>query len=745
MGKYFFRFSVFLLVINMLGVVNAFAQQDNLAQYQQKYTLPIRAKKSTIKIDGILDEAAWQNLPKANNFWLKFPKDDGPAENKTEVKTCYDDKFIYFGAKLYDKKPYIGQSLKRDSRIRDNDGLSIVIDPINKKTNGFYFSVTAYNVQADDVLSGDDDLTYSWDNKWYSATKQYDTCYTIEIAIPLKSIRYNTTNTTWGINFIRSDKKANMFYSWTRIPVNFRGFDMGYTGAFLWDKAPASNGKNAVLIPYINQSVNQYTSPEKPSTAKFATGIDAKLAVTNTLNLDLTLNPDFSQVDVDRQVTNLSRFSIFFPERRNFFLENSDLFSSFGIDPIRPFYSRTIGVDDKGNSVPIIGGARLSGNIAPKTRIGILSMQTQKTATYAAQNYSAITAQQQLLKRSSIKTYLLSRESMNNVKGLPTKALDQYGRNVGTELNYTNATGKYSAWFGLHHSIKPTIASQNNYVNYGANYSVRNYNGLLNIDHVGVNYYTDMGFVERIGSYFGNTDSLVRNGFKSVYNQNDINIFPKKGAVVNQHKITLTNFYVLNTNNTFNESNNRLGYSINFKRSSFINIYYNHSTVQLNVPLALPKNTPLPVAKYTYGQVGIRAETDSRKNFVLGGGIAKGTLYNGEYEQVTARVIYRKQPYFTLELNAEYNNIKFPAIYGSTQLFLIAPRIEINFTNNLFWTTFIQYNTQRNNINFNSRLQWRYKPVSDLFIVYTDNYFTEPLFKNKNRALVIKANYWLNL
>ncbi len=737
------KFAFILLVLSL--PVLTFAQYPDISDYPKIFELKIAKKKADIKVDGDINEAAWQGLNVADNFWLKFPRDDAHAKQKTEFKACYDDRFLYFAAKIFDVKPYVALSLKRDTRIRENDGISIVLDPFNKKTNGFYFSVSAFNVQADDVMSGNDgDLNFSYDNKWYGSTKQADSFYTIEMAIPFKTLRYDQNSKTWGINFIRSNRKLNEFNTWTRIPVNFRGTDLGWIGTLAFEDVPPPPGKNISLIPYINTGYTNDKITAANAKASFNAGLDAKVAVSSSLNLDLTLNPDFSQVDVDRQVTNLTRFSIFFPERRNFFLENSDLFSEFGIDPIRPFYSRRIGSTPNGLSAPIIGGARLSGNIAKQTRLGILNMQTAATNNYAAQNYTAATVQQRVLKRSSIRAYGLNRQAVYNNSNKSSNPLDHYGRNFGLENSYRSANGIYEAWLGYHNSAKQGISTLNNYLNFGAGFNKRSVGSFLNFDNVGKNYYTDMGFVERIGSYYGNTDSLVRNGFKSVYNETYFTIFPKKGKV-NQHKFEFSQFYVLNPNNTFNEYNHRLQYDMSRKNSSNIRSELIYNNVSLLVPLGLTDGDALPVAKYKFAQLGVSFETDSRKSFVFGAGVKAGDFYNGTLFQIRSKLIYRVQPKFTFEINAEYNDVKLPAPYGNARLFLIAPRVEFNFSNNLFWTTFVQYNTQSNNMNFNSRVQWRYKPVSDLFLVYTDNYYTDPLFKNKNRAIVLKINYWLNM
>jgi hypothetical protein len=254
-----------------------------------------------------------------------------------------------------------------------------------------------------------------------------------------------------------------------------------------------------------------------------------------------------------------------------------------------------------------------------------------------------------------------------------------------------------------------------------------------------------MGFVERIASYYGNTDSLIRNGFNQAFNEITYRIFPKKSKKINQQVLKLTNYIVGNPDYSFNEYNMSLGYTLNFKNSSSVIAEQSFTNVQLLIPTSFTDGVPLAVGKYQYGQTKLGYESDSRKKFVYGVGITTGKFYNGSYRKIQGKVIFRKQPNFTLQIDAEYNQLDMPQPYTSQNLLLIAPRVEINFSNSIFWTTFIQYNTQRNNLNFNSRLQWRYKPASDLFLVYTDNYYTDPLFKNKNRAVVLKVNYWLNL
>ncbi len=739
-----------LIICSTLFVCHMYAQDADPSSYQEQYQLHISKSNEVMKVDGLLDEGVWKTADSTKYFWLKFPRDDVYADSSLSsvIKLTYDQDFLYVGAVLFEEAPFIGVSLKRDSRIRENDGLGVVLDPVNKKTNGFYFSVTAFNVQADDQLSASKggDLDFSWDNKWYSATKQYAHFFTIEMAIPFKTIRYDKNNTTWGINFIRSYRKGNEFHTWTRIPVNFPGVDLGYLGALKWDAPPPSAGSNIALIPYITgQAAQDKESGKNTIEGSPNAGFDSKIALNSNLNLDLTVNPDFSQIEVDRQVTNLSRFSIFFPERRTFFLENNDIFSAYGIPPVQPFYSRRIGLDDDGQKIPILLGARVTGNLAEKTRIGIMSMQTGEKGETASQNYSALSIHQQVLKRSTIKVYGISRQAFMNEEQLAKASpLDKYGRNAGTELNFTSEDGSWNAWGAIHKSFKSGIDSKNNFWNTGVGYEGRNFSSLIDYTDVGVNYYADMGFVNRVENYDQVRDTIIRVGFKHIFNELEYTFRPKSGPL-QTHGISITNYFAWNADNSFSERSNEFEYSFGFKNSSELGFSYSNQEQQILFPIGFTDEDPLPAGRYEFNQYGIGYESDSRKNiswYVEG---LVGGFYNGTYQQMSAGITLRKQPWLTIDFNAEYNRLKFPEPFGSTDLFLLAPRIEINFSTSIFWTTFIQYNTQNNNFNINSRLQWRYKPMSDLFLVYTDNYFADPFLKSQNRSLVFKLNYWLNM
>lgn len=375
MLKLFMRLPIILLFACCW--VNGFAQVRNGETFQKDYQIVISKTQTPVKIDGILDDEVWKKAQKVSSFWEKYPDDKKKAKHATEAQTAYDDKFLYVAYTAYDSGKVFIQSLKRDIGHDGNDCVALVLDPVNTRNNGFFFVVNAYNAQSEDQLtSAGDGVSFSWDQTWYSETKRYGDRWTVEMAIPFKSIRYPADKKTWGINFVRVDTKTNEYSTWTNVPVNFSTHDVGYTGALIWEDAPPKPGSNTVFVPFVTTEVTENRAGNEPVSAKPNAGFDAKIGLTSSLNLDLTVNPDFSQIEVDRQVTNLTRFNIFFPERRTFFLENADLFSGYGIDPIRPFYSRRIGLDKNGNKIPILFGARITGNIAKKTRIGFMNMQT---------------------------------------------------------------------------------------------------------------------------------------------------------------------------------------------------------------------------------------------------------------------------------------------------------------------------------------------------------------------------------
>lgn len=758
MNKQFYFFCYLLLICNTILSAN-----NGGNDRQQEYQLAISKTNEKIKLDGQLNEAVWQNAEVASNFWLSFPVDDEKAELSTEVKVTYDENFIYIAASLKDPNGTIIQTLKRDVDFWDGDNFVVVLDPVNQKSNGFMFGVNPYGVQMEGLLTGNTGsrgsrpgsgaMNSRWDNKWFSKTLNGPDGWTAEIAIPFKSLRYDETKTTWGINFIRTEASDNSFHTWSQVPVQFRSVDLNYTGALIWDKAPKKAKGNIAIIPYVSgASFKDYEEEGNPTDNSFSTGLDAKIAVTSSLNLDVTINPDFSQVEVDEQVTNLTRFSIRLPERRLFFLENTDIFEDFGNSPARPFFSRRIGLDDDGGTIPILYGLRLTGNATKKLRVGLMNVQTKATDEFAGQNYTAAAFHQQVFGRSIIKGFFTNRQAFQDSEFSST----DYGRNAGLEFNYLSTNNKWQSWAGYIHSFKEDIDTKNYYFKGGVRYRDRNWSGLINYYEVQDNYFLDLGFLARLNHFDAVRDTTIRIGFGSLFSDLNYTLYPKERGNIISHRFSVFNWWVTKADGGDPlERTNSISYRLSFRGRRSISARYSNSSIDLQFPFTFTGDEPLPAQRYVTNNVNVEYRSDTRKKFFYQAELNYGGFYSGTRTGVELEGNLRLQPWGNFGLKFAYNDLQFGGVFGEEQLFSLSPKIEISFSNNLFWTTFLQYNTQAENFNVNSRIQWRFAPLSDIFLVYTDNYLVETdelsdnfriqNFGPKNRAFVFKVNYWFNL
>ncbi len=731
-----------LIWSTVLAAQNAdFANQEN-------FQVHIFRTTASVVVDGILDEDVWKKSEKATGQWMWQPTDVGRPKRNIDMRCTYNDTYIFFSFTGYDSGRHLIKTLKRDAEIGQSDGIGLVLDPQNKHQNGYVFILNTANVQAEDVVSsaGTVDVDWSWDNAWLSAVKHYTDKWTMEIAIPFKALRYSRDKTDWGINFGQGDIRNNEYSLWAKSTGNKLFIDLGSTGKLIWDAPPPAVRGSATLIPYTKASVEKEMVAGTHHYVKPSAGVDMRINVGSAMRADVTINPDFSQVEVDRQVTNLTRFNIFFPEKRQFFLENADLFSAYGAPTIRPFYSRTIGLDKEGNPIPIIAGARVSGNVTPLFRVGLMNIQTAGRNGFAPQNYTALSVNQGILKRSVLKAYLLNRQAIKT-KTEKEPGADAFSRNAGMQLNYLDAKGIWMTQAGYNISLKPGVSGGNVYYQLVQGYNSRNLAMLFAWDHVSSNYYADMGFIDRVNNYDAISDSFYHVGFGQLTNNNKYTLYPEKGAV-SQFVTELANTMIWNPAGVFIERRHDLKYTVNFRNTSSVTAGANVQEVQLQYATKLVSNanaSPIPPAQYNFSQISIQGNTDKRHMFYIQAGIQAGKFYNGHLLQQTTSFNFRRQPWGNFAIDFEYDRLRFPSTYGRADLYLAGSRAEISFSTKVFWTTFLQYNTQLDNFNINSRFQWRFRPMSDIYIVYTDNYFTSAFLKSKARGIILKMNWWLGL
>lgn len=712
-----------------------FVQQSLFAQKKNAFfKYYIHRATSAIKIDGLANEKAWQDAQAATDFFMVLPMDTSCADVNTDVRMAYDNENLYLLAICYKRLdgPNMVESLRRDFAFGKNDNFLLFMDTFGDQTTGFSFGANAAGAQWDGTMYDGGKVDLNWDNKWISSVRNDSNKYVFEAAIPFKTIRYKKGIKEWGINFSRNDLKTTEKSSWTPVPRQFPTASLSYTGSLVWDQPLPETHHNTSIIPYLLTGITKDYTNHSPTAFKKEVGVDAKITLTSSMNLDLTVHPDFSQVDVDKQVTNLSRFELFFPEKRQFFLENADLFSNLGYANIRPFFSRRIGLN-----APIGVGARLSGKIDKNWRIGVMDMETDKTSADArpSENFAVVALQRKLFKKSSIEFFYIDKTAINYHpdKNPGAPVYSQYNRNIGLEYNLAPSNNTWSGKTIFIKSFSPGKKTKD--LVHAANllYSTRKWQLGWQHEYVGDNYNAEVGYVPR-NNYIKINPTLAR-------------FFFPKGSVVLSHGPQISSTYYFDTKYNRTDNENSFAYLVTFRDKSTFNAVILNDYVKLLAPFDptnLGKDSLAKGSQHHWNTAGfdIVSAPQHKLTYTL------STRYGGYYEHgklwsLSGDVGFRLQPYINLDVAASYNSLKLPQPWGNTAFLLVGPKIDVTMTNTLFLTMYMQYNEQSKNINLNTRFQWRYKPASDLFIVYTDNYYIGPIFV-KSRALVLKFTYWWN-
>lgn len=724
----------------------------------------IKRASSPITVDGSMEESAWNESQVADRFNQVFPYDTSEAIAATEVRMTYDDEFLYVAAIMHSLGPrgYITPSLRRDFRGRGYDSFTVVLDTYKDRTNAFVFGVNPFAVQREGLISnggnstrtgrtgssGSSSFSLTWDNKWYSETKIYDDYWTAELAIPFSTIRFKDNEDTWYINFYRIDSEYSESSSWAPIPRNFSVINLAFNKELKWDQAPGNPGRNISLIPYTAFRTSKDFEENTSTKTKFTAGGDAKIALTSALNLDLTVNPDFSQVEADQQVTNLDRFEIFFPERRQFFLENADLFASFGSDNARPFFSRRIGITSDSATGTALNnelylGARMSGNINNKWRVGLMTVQAseEEHISLPSINYAVASVQRRIGQRSNISAIMVNKQAFQDSIGGDFKFKPaNWNRTFGLDLNLATPDNRWSGKGYYHRSFDQMDLDSTYSMGAGFNYQTYRWEARSDFRSIGANFNPEVGFARR-------TDFNQIRG--TVYH----NFYPSTGGI-QAHAPGFDFDFIGNQQYGLTDIDLNLLYRIRLRNNARFDLRLRHQYTYLFEPFD-PSGTDGPElpqgSDYSYNFVVAEFNSDERKSFFYELMTSSGQYFNGTRLNLEGTLSYRHSRKILASMNFAFNRIRLPEPYSDADLVLIGPRFDITFTRKLFWTTFIQYNNQIENMNINTRVQWRYKPVSDMFLVYTDNYFAgvEDRFidfnRPKTRALVFKLSYWFNI
>ena len=715
-----------------------------LAQETEKKIF-VKLINEPIVVDGDLSEPIWQEAGAAENFQQYFPSDSILAKQQTQIKMLYDNSTLYLGVTVYSSgDQYIIPSLQRDFRAGNNDNISFLFDTFKDGTNAFLFGTNPLGVRREALITGGgadlSGFTTSWDVKWRGETKIGDGYYTAEIAIPLTSFKFREGETSWRFNSYRFDMQENETSTFAKIPQNQLVFNLAFMGEMVFEEPLGKSRTPLALIPYVNGLASR-DFDISDSNAQYKVGGDAKIAVGNGMNLDLTLNPDFSNVQVDNVVTNLTRFEISLPERRQFFIDNNDLFGNFGnARDENPFFSRRIGLatNKEGQTIEnrIIAGMRLSGKLSEDWRLGLLSIQTDEDLEneIASNNNTVFSLQKKLFSRSNIGVFFINRETFKDYDFQEDN--DKYNRVFGVDYNLASADNKWVGKFFLHGSMTPEERDQESAGGAELVFNSRYFNMGLRGNYVGEGFQSDLGFVRR-------KDIIAARPFV------ELAFWPKKGKV-NNHNLRLspnaiwrpgldmqnTDFTMFSSWTTKYRNQSEISGRM-FNRYTFLTEEFEPSGKDNAVPL--PGNVG-----YHYTSFEIRYQSDRRKVFSYSIEPGFGQFYEGHRNVIAGSFNLRLQPKVIVGLQYEYNQLRMPKPYSNTEITIISPRVDITFNKSVFWTTLIQYSNRNDNLGVNSRLQWRFAPLSDLFVVYNDNYFVTD-FGPKFRSLNLKFTYWLNI
>ncbi|MFS4494086.1 DUF5916 domain-containing protein [Maribacter sp. 2308TA10-17] len=715
-----------------------------LAQETEK-SFTVGLVSDVIKLDGVLDEAVWKDADGPNDFQQYFPSDSILAKNKTDIKMVYDNTTLYIGITVHSVgDDWVIPSLRRDFRASGNDNVNLVFDTFNDGTNAFMFGINPYGVQREVLISGGGlDLrgfNTAWDVKWKGESKRYKNYYTAELAIPLTSFKFKEGETKWRFQCYRFDMQSNERSVWYKVPQNQLVISLAFMGDMYFEKPLGKSRTPLALIPYIN-TISEKNFETEVGNTKLKAGGDAKISIGNGMNLDLTFNPDFSNVEVDAIITNLTRFEIGLPERRQFFVDNSDLFGSFGGSrDANPFFSRRIGIasDSIGNSIEnrIIGGVRLSGKLNEDWRLGFLNIQTDEDVDneIASNNNMMFALQKKVFARSNVSMFFINKQSFKDYDFIERD--DEYNRLVGMDYNLAS---KDNSWFGkfyLHKSFQPDDNKGNFSSGAFLGRNSRHFNFFQDIAYIDEEFRSDLGFVPRTDIFKTATSAEV--------------VFWPKSKLLNNYSFQLFPILTwrpgLDFKNTDRDIRTSMGF--NFTDQSQGQLGFSNSFVYLTDPfdptrsedgIKLPANQ-----EYHFNQFSLSYQSNRGNVFFFQTDASLGRFFNGNSFSFGSEINLRLQPKALISLALNYDKISLPDPYPSAGLWLVSPRFEFTFSKSVFWTTILQYSNQRDNLGINSRLQWRFAPLSDLFIVYNDNYFVNQ-FSPRYRSINLKLTYWLNI
>jgi hypothetical protein len=669
------------------------------------------------------------------------PAGGQPATEKTDVWVSYDQSHIYVSMRAWESHPerMIANEMRRDSgNIRMGDCVGFSFDTFYDRRNAVQFEVNPLGARTDGQSVNERQYSADWNPVWDLSVGKFDGGWTVEAALPFKSLRYGPgTAQTWGFQARRNNKWKNEISYLTRVPPAF-GIGRGSFSASLFATMTGlevpSGAKNLEIKPYAvgDLTTDNLVSPRVSNRSGGDVGVDAKYGITQNLTADLTLNTDFAQVEADEQQVNLTRFSLFFPEKRDFFLENQGTFAFGGAGGVSGgsaggdagetpllFYSRRIGLS-QGREVPILGGGRLTGRIG-RAQIGLLNIQTRDddVAQAAATNFTVVRVKRDILRRSSIGAIVTGRSIAQN--GLGTN--EAIGVD-GTFAFFSNLA--FNTYFAKTRSKNVDTDD----ISYRAqlDYAGDRYGAQLERLAVGDNFNPEVGYLRR--------DDIRRNYALFRFS-------PRPKSIKSIRKFSSIGSLTY-TENRAGRLETRIvdgEFGVEFQNSDKFTVGVNDDYEFLKIPFAIVPTVRIPVGGYQFTTARAGYNFGQQRPYSGNLLVERGSFYNGDRTTVTFnRSRLNLSPQFSIEPSVSVNWVDLTQ--GSFTARLFGSRVTYTMTPLMFVSAFLQYSSTANAVSSNIRLRWEYMPGSELFIVFNEERDTlTPKFPGtRNRSLILKIN-----
>jgi hypothetical protein len=691
-----------------------------------------------LRIDGALDEAMYRDVPPLSDFLQVEPQAGAPATERTEVWFSFDDEHVYISARCWDTQMdrLVATEMRRDTTtmFQGNDILSWIFDPFYDRRNSLAFTINPLGGRSDGQITNERQYSSDWNPVWALKTGRFPGGWTMEAALPFKSLRYQAgREQVWGFNIMRVKRSKNEISALTRVPPG-RGQQAvqqaSYAATVVGLEAPPG-GKTIDLKPYATSSMTTDlgATPRRVNDGDADVGFDAKYAITQNLTADATYNTDFAQVEADEQQVNLTRFSLFFPEKRDFFLENSGTFAFGGVGGMNAgsgdapilFYSRRIGLN-QGRQVPLDVGGRLTGR-AGRFTLGVLNIQAGDSATAAtpATNFSVVRVKRDVLRKSSVG--LIATNRSVGPGGFGTN--QAYG--IDGAFGFFDYLFINTYWAQTRSSRDASTGRDDTSYRAQLDYSGDRYGVQLERIAIGDDFEPEVGFVRR--------DDMVRD-----YAQFRFSPRPATRSRIRKYQYQGAIEHIANRDGIL-ESRERSGeFALEFQNADRVGVSYTNSYEFLPAPSQIG-GVLWPVGRYAFDTLRVNYNMGQQRPQSGNLSMEYGTFYSGHKLSLSAargRLVLTHQ----LSLEPVYVVNRITTDTETVTSHLAGSRVTFTMTPLMFASALIQYNSASNSVSTNARLRWEYRPGSELFVVYNEE--RDTLARSfpglANRALIVKVN-----